>query len=239
MGNHFTALVVAVGIALAGWFVGQGFVSGRTADRYVTVKGVAEREVQADVALWPIRFVATDDDLSIAQQTIEASRRNVLGFLERHGIDPATAEVQALEVNDRLANAYGDGRLPSRYTISQSLMVRSADPQRVAGASQQVSELVDAGVVLTMSQGPYSGPTYLYTRLNDIKPAMIAEATANARAAAAQFAEDSSSRLGHIRRANQGVFVILPRDQAPGIDEGSQLAKTVRVVTTVEYLLQD
>ena len=163
----------------------------------------------------------------------------MLGFLERHGIDPASAEVQALEVNDRLANAYGDGRHQSRYIISQSLMVRSSDPQLVAQASQKVSELVDAGVVLSMGGGPYNGPTYLYTRLNDIKPEMIAEATANARAAAEQFAKDSSSRLGHIRQANQGVFVILPRDQAPGISEGSQLRKTVRVVSTLEYLLEE
>jgi hypothetical protein len=77
----------------------------------------------------------------------------------------------------------------------------------------------------------------VFTRLNDLKPAMIAEATANARAAAEQFARDSGSAPGDIRQANQGVFVILPRDQAPGINESSQLQKIVRVVSTVQYLL--
>ena len=105
--------------------------------------------------------------------------------------------------------------------------------------SQKVDELVDAGVVFSMGEGYRStGPAYLFTRLNDIKPDMIAEATANAREAAQQFAEDSGSSLGGIRRANQGVFVIQPRDGAPGIAESSQLNKTVRVVATIDYYLK-
>jgi len=81
-------------------------------------------------------------------------------------------------------------------------------------------------------------PTFLFTRLNDLKPAMIAEATARAREAATQFAKDADSRLGGIRRANQGVFVILPRDQAPGIQEERQLRKILRVVSTIDYYLK-
>ena len=237
--NFLPTLMLAAAIAAAGWFVGEGFIEGRAADRYVTVKGISEKEVEADTALWPIRFVATDDDLAVARQQVEASHRQVLAFLDHHEIDPASAEVQGLEVNDRLANAYSNVTPESRYTINQTLMVRSGDPRLIAEASQEVSELVDAGVVLSMGSGPYNGPTYLFTRLTELKPGMIAEATANARRAAEQFAKDSGSRIGAIRRANQGVFVILPRDQAPGIQEGGQLHKTVRVVSTIEYLLED
>jgi hypothetical protein len=101
-----------------------------------------------------------------------------------------------------------------------------------------VGELVGAGVVLSArSDFGGSGPTFLFTRLNDLKPAMIAEATANARAAAEQFARDSQASLAGIRTASQGVFVILPRDQAEGAQEQQQLHKTVRVVSTVEYFL--
>jgi len=124
--------------------------------------------------------------------------------------------------------------------INQTLMVRSGKPDRILAASQALGELVKAGVVLTSGQDyGYAGPTYLYTRLNDVKPEMIAEATARAREAAEKFAADSGSRLGGIRRANQGVFQILPRDEAPGVQEGSQINKRVRVVTTVSYLLAD
>ena len=117
-------------------------------------------------------------------------------------------------------------------------MVRSSETERIEKASQAIGQLVDAGVVLS-SDGPMSnGPTYLFTRLSEHKPAMIAEATANARRAAEEFAADSGSRLGKIRRANQGVFVILARDRAPGIDEQGQRQKTIRVVTTIEYFLE-
>lgn len=232
-------IVLAAGIAVAGWFVGNGFVKGRAADRYVTVKGVSERDVEADVALWPLRFVATDDDLGRAQIAIKKSHQHVLAFLKRHGIDPAATEVQRLEVNDLLANPYRSGPTQSRYIITETLMVRTEDTKTIERASQAVGELVDAGVVLSSTGGPSAGPTFLFTRLNELKPEMIAEATAEARRGAGQFAKDSGSEIGTIRRANQGVFVILARDRAPGITEEGQLRKTVRVVSTVEYYLKD
>lgn len=240
MKNGFSilaALLVAIGLTASGWFVGNGFMRGRAADRFVTVKGVSERDVKADIALWPLRFVATDDDLGQAQKKIESSNKVIVQFLEKCGIEASRAELQALEVTDILANPYRSGPTTSRFIISQTLMVRSEDSELIRAASQKVGELVDAGVVLSSSHGPSSGPTYLYTRLSDIKPDMIAEATANARKAADQFALDSGSKISGIRRAHQGLFVIKPRDQAPGIMETSQVNKRVRVVSTIEYYI--
>ena len=80
MKNGFSlgaALLIALGFTAAGWFVGNGFMKGRAADRFVTVKGVSEREVKADTALWPLRFVATDDDLAQAQKKIESSKKTI------------------------------------------------------------------------------------------------------------------------------------------------------------------
>ena len=234
-------VTLALGLALAGWFVGHGFVKGRSADRYVTVKGVSERETKADLALWPLSLNVTDNDLSQAQATLRRNTEQVFAFLVRHGIDTANAELQGYRVTDLLARPYGgDPSFRSRFIITQTVMVRSDDPDRILAASQAVGELVDAGVVLSSGEewGP-GGPTFLFTRLNDLKPEMIAEATANAREAAEQFALDSRSSLGGIRQANQGVFVILPRDQAAGIQEQNQLFKLVRVVSTVEYFLKN
>ena len=242
MKNGFSfgaAMLVAIGLTAAGWFVGNGFMKGRSADRFVTVKGVSEREVEADIALWPLRFVATDDDLAQAQKKIENSKQAIVQFLEKYGIEASKTELQTLQVTDILANPYRSGPTTSRFIVSQTLMVRSEDPGLIHTVSQKVGELVDAGVVLSSTHGPTSGPTYLFTRLNDIKPDMIAEATASARKAADQFALDSGSKISGIRRANQGVFVIRPRDQAPGITEANQLNKTVRVVSTIEYYLRD
>jgi len=232
------ALIVALGLALAGMFVGGGISKGRTADRFVTVRGVSEREAKADLALWPIRFVAADNDLARAQVRITESAEKVRAFLTKHGIDAARVEVSQYNVVDTQANQYGSRDTASRFIIQQTIMVRSDKPDVVFEASQQVSELVNVGVVLNSAGGENGGgPTYLFTKLNDIKPPMIAEATASARQAAEQFAKDSGSALGSIRQATQGYFSILPRDQAPGIEEAQQRQKIVRVVTTVEYYL--
>lgn len=236
--DHGGALFLAVGIIVAGFLIGRGFSEGRKADQYVTVKGVVEREVTSDTALWPLRYIATDDDLGRAQAKIETSRKAILEFLARQGIDSSAIELQGLAVEDRLAQNWGGGNVQSRFTITQTVMVRSNDAEKIRAASQKVGELVDAGVVLSSSGGWSGGPTYLFTKLNDHKPDMIAEATRNAREAADKFAQDSGSKLGDIRRASQGVFEILPRDRAPGIGEDSQLEKTLRVVTTVEWTLE-
>jgi hypothetical protein len=238
-GPLLPALVLAVGIAVGGWFVGHGFLRGRTASRYVEVKGLAERQVAADLALWPLRFVSTGDDLAVAQAEITKDTRAVYTFLARHGVDTAAVQLLALEVSDAQANRFQGERGGMRFVIQQTVMVRSDKPEVVLAASQRVSELVSAGVILS-SSGEYGvgGPTFVFTKLNALKPAMVAEATANARAAAQQFAADSRTTLGDIRYANQGIFVILPRDQAPGVNEGGQLQKIVRVVSTVQYLLE-
>jgi hypothetical protein len=232
-------LILAVALIVAGFAVGRGLERFRSADRAVTVKGVAERVVEADVALWPLRLVAADNDLDVARRKIETDRRTVERFLARHGIDSAGTELQAFNVTDTRAQTYGGASAANRYVIQTTLMVRTADLDAIARASQSVSELVSAGVVLS-SGGEYgsSGPTYLFTKLNDHKPEMLADATANARKAAEEFAKQSHARVGGIRRAYQGVFEILPRDQAPGVFEGSQRQKTLRVVTTLEYALE-
>ncbi len=96
---------------------------------------------------------------------------------------------------------------------------------------EQSGKLVKQGIVLANSYG--RGTEFLFTGLNRIKPAMIAEATKNARKAAEQFAQDSGSKVGSIRKARQGLFTIRNRDM------NSPDLKIVRVVTTVEYFLKD
>ena len=239
-GPTLAIALLAAGVAAAGWFVGNGFVRGRTADRYVSVKGVAQRDVVADIAFWPIRFTSSDNVLGEAQKKFEASRSAILAFLKKNGIEADRTELQSFEVVDAMADRYRTETQSSRFIISGTLMVRVDDPKLVQQASQNVGELAQNGVVIASgSQYGGGGPTYLFTKLNDSKPQMIAEATASAREAAQQFAKDSGSHLGPIRQASQGVFQILPRDPAPGVAEESQSNKTVRVVTTVEYYLED
>ena len=232
-----SALIIGLCAIVAASLLSQGLMGLRTADRYVTVKGMAEREVQADLALWPIRFVATGSTLDEAQNKARSSREAIMAFLKLQAIDQSAVELQRLDVTDTRANPYAGNISEQQYIINQTLMVRSTDIDRIRQAAQNVSELVDSGVVLSSDYGP-SGPTYLFNGLNDIKPAMIAEATTAARESAQQFARDAEAKLGSLRRANQGVFQILARDQAPGVSEQQQLVKTVRVVSTFDYYLE-
>ncbi len=233
------AAVLAVGMILAGGLVGWGFQAGRSADRFVTVKGMTEREVEADLALWPLQIVAADNDLAAAQTGMERMVERTRAFLRDNGIPDDQVTIQGFRVQDAQANPYQGSGAANRFIITQTLMVRSEEPRVVDAAGQKVGELVQAGVVLTSGQeyGP-GGPTFIFTRVNDVKSEMLAEATSRAREAAAEFASASGSRVGKIRQASQGVFQILPRDQAPGIQEQNQRLKTIRVVTTVEYLLE-
>ncbi|WP_372987306.1 SIMPL domain-containing protein [Marinobacter sp.] len=231
-----SALILGISTIIAASLLSDGLTGLRTADRFVTVKGVAEQEVRADLALWPIRFVATGETLNQAQERARASRDAIMAFLKLQAIDETAVELLRLDVTDTRANPYPGNNTEQKFIINQTLMVRSADIDRIRQAAQNVSDLVDSGVVLSSDYGP-GGPTYLFSGLNEIKPAMIAEATASAREAALQFARDADAELGGLRRANQGVFQILARDQDPGIREDQQPVKTVRVVSTVEYYL--
>ncbi len=234
-----SAVVLAVGMVGAAYVLGAAFLRSRTAERWVSVKGVAEREVKADLAFWPVRFVATGNDLKQVQQRIRGDEGKVRAFLDGQGVPPGAAEIQQFGVTDLKAQSYRSGPVEDRFIVSETLLVRLTDVDRVAAASQKVGELVAEGVVLGGEGGPAQAPTYAFTRLNEVKPAMIAEATQAARLAAEQFAADAGSRLGSIRRASQGVFQILARDEAQGIFEPSQIHKKVRVVSTVEYYLED
>ena len=236
----FAALLIATGLGTAGWLVGRGFAAGREADRFVTVKGISEREVNADLALWPLRLTASSDDLGKAYAQLQSSLAKVREFLEHEGIDLGESEVQSFSVSDAKAREYGGSNVgQDRFVIQQTLVVRSREPAKIQAASGKISELVGAGVVLSSgNQYGAGGPIFIFSGLSELKPAMIAEATSRAREAAAQFAKDSGSALGGIRRANQGLFEILPRDPIPGANESSQLRKTIRVVSTVDYLLE-
>ena len=236
--SPFSTLVLGLAIVMAGLLVGRGIERFRAADRSVSVKGVAERAVQADVGLWPVRMVAADNDLDAAQRKIARDRRTVLLFLARFGLDSTATQLQGFEVVDTRANPYQSGVAPNRFIINATVMVRTGDPEKIREASQRVADLVASGVVLSSGGPGYGGPTYLFTRLNDLKPQMLAEATANARKAAGEFARQSGSKVGGIRRASQGVFEILPRDPSPGVMQEGQIQKTLRVVATIEYALR-
>jgi len=240
-------LLLAFGLIIGGWVMGAEIKATRLSDRYVTVKGLVERKVKSDLSIWPLSCKEAGDDLAVVSAKTEADRKAVLQFLDQQGIQPSEIEQGLVRVIDTQANEYGGGanRAPHRYILEQQVTVRTTRVDQVAAASQKTMQLLQRGIVL--GGNPGQGVTYKFTGLNSIKPDMITEATRNARAAADRFASDSGSKVGSIRQANQGVFSILPADEASAPGEPSEyggnfgadnsLMKTVRVVTSVQYYL--
>jgi hypothetical protein len=224
--------LLAVGFIGAGALIGQGVVNARVGDRAVTVRGLAERDVTADLAMLPLRFTASGDVLSEVQGRIDADLATVRAFLTAQGYPAEAVTLGRLEVADTRSREYASQTGGPRFILAQTVIVRTTDVARVQNTTRALNDLVRQGVVLQ----DFSGPTYIFTKLNEVRPAMIAEATASARTGAAQFAKDSGAPLGPIRQATQGSFEILSRD---GIgDESQSPDKKVRVVTTISYRLR-
>jgi hypothetical protein len=224
-------LLVALGLGVGGYFVGHGLLEARSSDRYVTVRGFAEREVPADLVVWPITYTVTADDLGTLQRRTEDGAAKIRAFLaDQFGAEEIS--LSQARVTDREAQGFVDetGRL-ARYVAESTVTVRSERIDAVRAAMEESGELVAEGVALIRS---YDSQTeYFFTGLEGIKPDMIQEATRDARRAAQQFAEDSGSRVGGIRNAQQGYFSIEDRDRF------SPEHKKVRVVTTIQYFLLD
>lgn len=229
--NVVAAALLAVGLLGAGWFAAQGMAKLRTDDRFVVVKGSAEKIVDADLVVWPVGHAVGGNDLGDVQARLEANTATIRRFFTGAGFKPEEVVVSPPRLEDRWSYAYGDQRPPERYRYSTTVTLRTSRVTEALAALRRSGELVSRGVMLNTEEG--GGPEFDYTKLNDIKPALIAEATANARRSAEQFAKDSGARLAGIRSANQGVVSITDRDR------GSPQVKTVRVVTTVEYFLKD
>ena len=202
------------------------------------MKGLAQRDVKADLALWTISYTETGNNLPELQELMESRGRNVVDFLRKNGISGDAVTLNNVFVQDLMAQSYRQNNaVLNRYILTQSYLVRTNDIESVNKASKNIGELIKKGIVF--AQRGSNQPAYIFTGLNDIKPEMIAEATENAREGAEQFAENSGQEVGSIKRASQGVFQILPRDQTFTIPEAQQINKTVRVVSTITFDLED
>ncbi len=222
--------ILAIGLVLGGYLLGDGLTRAREADRSVTVRGLAERDVKADLATWTIAYSASASDLATAQASVDRDTGQIRAFFKELGF-PEDA-LQPAGVN--VSNTTTDG--VQQFTVRQRMTLRTNDIARAGKAVRSQFDLVRRGVVL--EEG--SGMAYTFTKLNDIKPAMVAEATRDARASAQQFAKDSATSVGGIKQATQGYFSVEARDGDSGGGWGVSDTpfKKVRVVTTVDFYLR-
>jgi hypothetical protein len=218
--------VLALGMVGGGYLLGDGLKRAKAADRSVTVRGLAEKDVTADLATWSISYSATGFDLPTVRAEIDNNSKELRAYFTALGFKPEALTATGAGVNQYINNGV------NTITITQRMLLRTTDIARAQRAVAQQFDLVRRGV--TLQEG--SGMRYSFTKLNDVKPAMVASATKDARAAAEQFARDSDTSVGGIKSATQGYFSIDARDgEADGASDTPY--KKVRVVTTVDFYL--
>ena len=233
--NRFVLLgavgIFSLGLVLSGYLLGDGLRRAKAAERSVSVRGVSERDVTADLATWSLDFSDAGTSLEPVQASADAKGRAIRSFLAKAGFKPAEVSDSGISASQN----YDKDRREDVVTVSRSIQLRSRDVMRVRNAFAQQADLIREGVKLSSSNVRYS-----FTGLNALKPAMIAEANQAARRNAEQFAHDSGADVGRIKSASQGYFAVGPRDGdaeeegGAGNGSGSPLQK-VRVVTSVDY----
>lgn len=224
--------ILAVGLALLGVFVYNGINSLAKRDRVVSVRGLAEKEVQADRVIWPLAYKTVGDDLGSVYRDISSANKKIQTFLIKNGIKASDITNGAPQVNDLWTNEYRDNVNRQRYNATSVTTVSSSDVAKVRALMTRTGELLSQGIAIAPND--YNYPIQFdFTSLNKIKPQMIEQATKNAREAAEKFAKDSESKLDKIKSAQQGLFSIEDRDS------NTPYIKEVRVVTTVDYYLDN
>jgi len=241
MNNTFSrliaALLVGAGIAVAGFAVSQGLERFRMADRSVIVKGLAEKDVESDFAVWTLSFRRAGAEFGDVQQALASDRDKVLAFLKTRGFTEAELDARPLQVQDLFAREYAQGNTPLRFNGTGQVLVKSPRVAEVDAAARAVDPLIQAGVQLGGENEGRSGPRFQLRGFNDIKAPLLAEATRNAREQADKFAAEAGAQLGPLKNANQGVIRIAG-DDGNDFDDGSSRTKRLRVVSTFEYELK-
>lgn len=231
-GKFFSGLFIMAGLIVLGMMFPRAVEKFRSYDRTVNVKGLCEKEVKADKVIWPVVYKVMANDIQSIYDQTDRSNETIVDFLKAGGIDVSEITVSVPQISDKFANEYGNNDRAYRYIATNVITVYTDKVDDVLSLMSKQSDLLKKGIV-TGGNNWENPVEFKYEGLNEIKPAMIEEATMNAREAAEKFAKDSESRLGKIKTANQGTFTIENRDS------NTPYIKKVRVVTSVTYYLKN
>ncbi|MFV9875169.1 MAG: SIMPL domain-containing protein [Rickettsiales endosymbiont of Dermacentor nuttalli] len=237
-------ILIAIGLTMLGYLIGQGLFKVKQLDRIVTVKGLSEKVVDADYVIWPITIKGVDNNLQQINAKIEQDCQKVKEYLIQFGFQNEEIELSQYSVKDLMAQEYRNPDLQKgRYIITASVTLKSNNVKLVKEAYKQIMSLIKEGILIDVGDDyNYKGPLYQFTKFNELKLLMLTEAIENSREAANKFAQDSKSKLGMIKKANQGMFSIVPMNNneiSPNSnrDEMVGIQKKIRVVITVDYYL--
>ena len=221
------AAIVSLGLLMLGLCIKSGIDNFTNKDRRVTVKGLAEKEVDADKVVWTMKLEEVGDELQPIFGRLNAKIKIIKDFLKDNELgDKGTVTISTYDVTDHQSNVWNDDKPRFNYSVERSVIVSSKDTKFISELRTKIDALVDNGVILESDYAEYD-----FTQFQQLKPEMMAEAIANAEKTAKQFAENSHSKINKIVEAGQGEFSI--------DDADIPYKKKIRVVSTITYSLKD
>lgn len=224
-------LIMAAAVVIAGAMLPVSVAKFKSYDRTIEVKGLCEREVKADKVIWPLTYKVMGNDLASVLSQTEEYNQAIVDFMIAGGIPAGQISITPPEISDKLASEYGTNDRVYRYLCTNVITVCTEKVDEAIALQSRKAELIRKGITFTTNDWE-NQVQFNFEALNDIKPEMIAEATANAREAADKFAKDSGSHIGKIKTATQGTFSIQNRDN------NTPQIKKVRVVTYITYYIK-
>ena len=234
-GHFFLGVFLAVGLALCGYFVGQTMYNAKVAVNTAEAKGLAERRVKADRANWDIIHTVTGskkEEIPSLYTLAETHQKTIINLLKEHGFEDNEIDIGVLDYRYQEFRDEDQKLVDQTHQLIGTISVETQKVEKVNQARTTVSKLIAQGIDIENRV-----PRYRFTKLNDIKPDMLREATKNARIAASEFAENAGAKVGSIRSARQGNFFISDAGEEYG--DTRKIEKDVRVVTTIDFYLTE
>jgi len=228
-------LFVAAGLAVGGYFVGQTMYNAKVALNTAESKGLAERRVKADRANWKIRFTvagSSRDEIPGLYKLARRQQKTILGLLRENGFTEDEIDPGVFDYNYREFRGHNNMLVDQIHSLACTVDVETGKVDLVSKARAKMNGLIAEGI--NIENIP---PTYRYTKINEIKPDMLKDATRNARIAANEFAANAGVKVGGIHSARQGSFTI--RDVGEDYGDTARIEKDVRVVTTINFYLTE
>lgn len=229
------AVLIASGLALSGYFIGQTMYNAKVAINTATVKGLAERVVESDRADWTIMYGVSSqkkEDIPLLYAQAEKDQKVIVDLLLDNGIKNEEITVGTIDYGYAAYRDENQKVVDEKHKLTGDIQVSTQNIHLIASLRQKVNKLLTEGISVSSSR-----PTYRFTKLNDIKPEMLEVATKNARVAANEFAKNAGTSVGRIYSAQQGNFSI--QDLGQDYGDTQEIKKVVRVITTITFYLKD
>lgn len=233
------SIVAAIGLIVSAYIISNAYKYKYRVNNTINVTGNAKKDFESDIVKWTASYSRKSMDLSEASEQLKRDRDLVKSFLIQRGIKENEILFNAVNIikdfsyhTDERGNSYNTF---SGYSLTQMVSVESRDLDKVDNASREISTLISQGVELSSNS-----PNYYYSKLEDLKLSLIAEASRNAKARAENIAKESGASLGNLLKADLGIFQITGQNDNEdfsygGVFNTSSRLKTANITVKASY----